>query len=135
MIVDHGIDRRRVFVTGLSAGGAMTSVMLATYPDAFAAGAIIAGLPYGTATNVNEAFGSMGQVRARSAREWGDLVRAASPHKGPWPRVSVWHGGADPVVKSENAGRDHQAVDRRARSRPRADLDRAGRRISAPGLA
>ena len=45
----------------------------------------------------------MGQVRARSAREWGDLVRAASPHKGPWPRVSVWHGGADPVVKPANA--------------------------------
>jgi poly(hydroxyalkanoate) depolymerase family esterase len=103
MIVDHGIDRRRVFVTGLSAGGAMTSVMLATYPDVFAAGAIIAGLPYGTATNVNEAFESMGQVRARSAREWGDLVRAASPHKGPWPRVSVWHGGGDQVVKSKNA--------------------------------
>jgi feruloyl esterase len=104
MIVDYGIDRRHVFVTGLSAGGAMTSVMLATYPDVFAAGAIIAGLPYGTASNVNEAFESMGQVRARSAREWGDLVRAASPHKGPWPRVSVWHGGADPVVKSKNAG-------------------------------
>ena len=103
MIVDHGIDRRRVFVTGLSAGGAMTSVMLATYPDVFAAGAIIAGLPYGTAANVKEAFESMGQVRARSAREWGDLVRAASPHKGPWPRVSVWHGGADQVVKSKNA--------------------------------
>ena len=104
MIVDHGIDRRRVFATGLSAGGAMTSVMLATYPDVFTAGAIIAGLPYGTATNVKEAFESMGQVRARSAREWGALVRAASPHKGPWPRVSVWHGGADPVVKSKNAG-------------------------------
>ena len=103
MIVDHGIDRRRVFVTGLSAGGAMTSVMLATYPDVFAAGAIIAGLPYGTATNVKEAFESMGQVRTRSAREWGDLVRAASPHKGPWPRLSVWHGGADQVVKSKNA--------------------------------
>ena len=103
MIVDHGIDRRRVFVTGLSAGGAMTSVMLATYPDVFAAGAIIAGLPYGTATNVKEAFESMAQVRARSARELGDLVRAASPHKGPWPRVSVWHGGADTVVKSKNA--------------------------------
>ena len=44
MIRDHGIDRRRVFVTGLSAGGAMTSVMLATYPEIFAAGAVIAGL-------------------------------------------------------------------------------------------
>jgi feruloyl esterase len=103
MIVDHGIDRNRVFVTGLSAGGAMTSVMLATYPDVFAAGAIIAGLPYRTATNVQQAFESMGQVRAREAREWGDLVRAASPHRGPWPRVSVWHGAADPVVKRENA--------------------------------
>ena len=105
MIVDHEIDRRRVFVTGLSAGGAMTSVMLATYPEVFAAGAIIAGLPYGTAANVKEAFESMGQVRARSAREWGDLVRAASPHQGPWPRVSVWHGGADQVVKSRTPTR------------------------------
>jgi poly(3-hydroxybutyrate) depolymerase len=32
-----------------------------------------------------------------------DLVRAASPHQGPWPRISEWHGGADPVVKPENA--------------------------------
>jgi feruloyl esterase len=103
MILDHGIDRRRVFVTGLSAGGAMTSVMLATYPDLFAAGAIIAGLPYGAATNVPEAYESMFQGAVRPGPEWGDLVRAASPHKGPWPRVSVWHGDADPTVKPANA--------------------------------
>jgi poly(hydroxyalkanoate) depolymerase family esterase len=103
MIRDHGIDRRRVFVTGLSAGGAMTSVMLATYPEIFAAGAMIAGLPYRTATNLHEAFESMFKARARPAREWGDFVRAASPHRGPWPRISVWHGGADPLVKRENA--------------------------------
>jgi poly(hydroxyalkanoate) depolymerase family esterase len=102
-IAAHRIDRRRVFITGLSAGGAMACVMLATYPELFAAGAVIAGLPFGTATNVNEAFESMVHVRARSAREWGDLVRAASPHRGPWPRVSVWHGGADSVVRPENA--------------------------------
>ena len=103
MIRDHEIDRSRVYVTGLSAGGAMTSVMLAAYPETFAAGGVIAGLPYRTATNAQQAFESMFQVRERSRREWGDLVRAASPYQGPWPRVSVWHGGADPVVKRENA--------------------------------
>ena len=103
MVRDHGIDRGRVFVTGLSAGGAMTAVMLAAYPETFAAGAVIAGLPYGTAKNVNEAFESMFQVRPRAAPAWGDLVRAASPHRGPWPRLSVWHGSADPVVKPQNA--------------------------------
>ena len=36
IVVDQGIDRRRVFITGLSAGGAMTSVMLACYPEVFA---------------------------------------------------------------------------------------------------
>jgi poly(hydroxyalkanoate) depolymerase family esterase len=102
-IVEHGIDRRRVFITGLSAGGAMACVMLATYPELFAAGAVIAGLPFGTATTLSEALESMVHVRARSAREWGDLVRAASQHSGPWPRLSVWHGGADAVVKRENA--------------------------------
>ncbi len=103
MIADHRVDPRRVFVTGLSAGGAMTSVMLAAYPDVFAAGAIIAGLPYGSATNVQQAFESMFQGRSRPAREWGDLVRGASPHQGPWPRVSVWHGDADATVKPANA--------------------------------
>ena len=44
MVAEHGIDPRRIFITGLSAGGGMTSVMLATYPEVFAAGAVIAGL-------------------------------------------------------------------------------------------
>jgi poly(hydroxyalkanoate) depolymerase family esterase len=99
----HGIDRTRVFITGLSAGGAMTAAMLAAYPDVFAAGAIIAGLPYGTAHNVQEAFESMFQGRPRTTRAWGDLVRRASPHRGPWPRVSVWHGDIDATVKPANA--------------------------------
>jgi poly(hydroxyalkanoate) depolymerase family esterase len=103
MVIDHGIDRSRIYVTGLSAGGAMTSVMLATYPEVFAGGAIVAGLPYGSATNVQEAFDAMFQGRARPGGEWGDLVRAASPHTGPWPKVSVWHGSADPTVKPTNA--------------------------------
>jgi feruloyl esterase len=103
VIIEHGIDRSRVFITGLSAGGAMTSTMLACYPEVFAAGAIIAGLPYGAATNVKEAFQSMYQSPTRAAGDWGDLVRQASPHKGPWPRVSVWHGSADKTVIPLNA--------------------------------
>jgi poly(hydroxyalkanoate) depolymerase family esterase len=101
-IVDYGVDRRRVYVTGLSAGGAMTSAMLATYPDVFAAGAILAGLPYGAAANVQEAFASM-RGRGRSPAEWAELVRAASPHQGPWPKISVWHGTADATVNPLNA--------------------------------
>jgi poly(hydroxyalkanoate) depolymerase family esterase len=103
MVSDYGIDPRRIFVTGLSAGGAMTSVMLATYPETFAAGAIIAGLPFGVATNVREALSGMYQSPSRPAGELGDLVRSASEHKGPWPKLSVWHGSADRTVNPANA--------------------------------
>ena len=99
----HGIDRERVFITGLSAGGAMTAAMMAVYPEVFAAGAIIAGLPYGTASNVQQAFESMFQGHSHTAKVWGDMVRRASSHDGPWPRVSIWHGDADPTVKPMNA--------------------------------
>ena len=102
-LTDKKIDRDRVFITGLSAGGAMTSVMLACYPEVFAGGAIIAGLPYGAASNLQQAFESMFQSPSRSAREWGDLVRAAAPYGGPWPRISVWHGTADKIVVPSNA--------------------------------
>ncbi len=103
MVSDHGIDKRRIFITGLSAGGAMTSVMLATYPDVFAGGAVIAGLPFGVATNVRQALSGMFQSPSRPADELGDLVRKASKHKGPWPKVSVWHGSADRTVNPANA--------------------------------
>jgi poly(hydroxyalkanoate) depolymerase family esterase len=103
MVTDHGIDKHRIFVTGLSAGGAMTSVMLATYPEVFAAGAVIAGLPYGVASNVREAFNGMLQSPSRPAGELGDLVRNASTHRGPWPKLSVWHGSADRTVNPGNA--------------------------------
>ena len=103
MVSEHGINPARVFVTGLSAGGAMTSVMLATYPEVFAGGAIVAGLPYGAATNVQEAFKTMYQCPPRPQRAWGDLVRQASQHVGPWPRVSIWHGSADATVIPANA--------------------------------
>jgi poly(hydroxyalkanoate) depolymerase family esterase len=103
MIQTHAIDRRRVFVTGLSAGGAMTSVMLAAYPEVFAGGAVITGVPYRGAIGIPAALRCMFQGQVRSAREWGALVRAASRHPGPWPKLSVWHGSADLTVAPVNA--------------------------------
>jgi feruloyl esterase len=52
---------------------------------------------------VQQAFESMFQCPPRSASEWGDSVRRASSHAGPWPRISVWHGGADKTVIPANA--------------------------------
>ena len=53
-ILDYDLDPKRVFVSGLSAGGAMACALLAVYPEIFAGGAIVAGLPHGSATNVSE---------------------------------------------------------------------------------
>ncbi|MDQ3810231.1 MAG: PHB depolymerase family esterase [Chloroflexota bacterium] len=108
----HNIDQNRIYVTGLSAGGAMTAVMLATYPEVFAGGAIIAGVPYKCATSLREALFSCGLAVAGSAysptkdlspSEWGSRVREASKHHGPWPKISIWQGDVDETVNPVNA--------------------------------
>lgn len=96
-------DRAQIYVTGLSAGGAMASALLAAYPEVFAGGGIIAGLPYGVARGMPQAFAAMLQDSGATGRDLGDHVRAASANKGQWPRVSVWHGQADTTVKPSNA--------------------------------
>lgn len=101
-----GSDPSRVFVAGLSAGGAMTAALLAAYPEVFAGGAIVAGLPVGAAASTAEALARMadaGPPRSRDAL--AEQVRKAAPvrHNGPWPRVSIWHGSADDVVDPANA--------------------------------
>jgi poly(hydroxyalkanoate) depolymerase family esterase len=96
------IDPAKVFITGLSAGGAMASVMLATYPELFAAGAIIAGVPYGCANWVTGAPECMSGSARIAATDLASFVQRASPHKGPWPRISVWHGSDDERVVPTN---------------------------------
>jgi poly(hydroxyalkanoate) depolymerase family esterase len=103
LVLDHGLDRRRIFVTGLSAGGAMASVMLATYPEVFAGGAIIAGLPHGVAGSVPEAFDRMRGHGLAEVAGLEALVRGASDHEGPWPTISIWQGSADRTVSPSNA--------------------------------
>ncbi len=98
MIADHDVAADLVFITGLSAGAAMTAVMLATYPEVFAAGAMISGLPFGAASNLWEAFCAMNFGCGVNGLEWGDNVRRASPSAS-WPNVSIWHGSLDETVR------------------------------------
>ena len=81
----------------------MTSALLAAYPEMFAGGAIIAGLPFGAASNLWGALAAMKGNTDRSPAELGDKVRAASGHRGQWPKISVWHGGSDNTVAPSNA--------------------------------
>ena len=100
----YGLDPARVFVTGLSAGGAMTAALLATYPDVFAAGAVVAGVPFGCATSLTAALSCMRDGSDRTPLQWAQPVRAAFPgYTGPYPRVAVWHGTADDTVSPVNA--------------------------------
>lgn len=102
MITTYGIDRSKIFVTGLSAGGGMTAAMLATYPDVFSAGAIMAGLPYRCADSLGAASGCQ-QGTEKTPQAWGDLARAGFPgFAGPWPRVSIWSGNQDFTVNAKN---------------------------------
>jgi poly(hydroxyalkanoate) depolymerase family esterase len=102
MLAEYRGDARRVYVTGLSAGGAMTAVMLATYPEVFAGGGVVAGLPFRCATTLPAAYTCMNPGVNRSPQAWGDAVRAASSYRGPWPRVSLWQGTSDTTVVPAN---------------------------------
>ena len=102
MIARHAVDRARVYVVGLSAGGAMTAVMLAAYPERFAGGAIVAGIPYGCADTVSEALHCMNPGVDREPDEWRRRVREAAGAEARVPPVSIWHGDADARVLPRN---------------------------------
>lgn len=101
-------DARRVFVTGVSSGAMMTQVMLANYPDVFAAGSAYAGVPASCFATTNgsgwNSECSGGRVD-RTAQQWGDVVRAAYPgYTGARPRVQLWHGTQDETLSHVNFG-------------------------------
>lgn len=102
---NHGVARDRIYAAGFSSGAIHTGVMMASYPDVFAAGAIISAHPYGCAASYNEYVlcNVLGEVK--TAQEWGDLVRSAYPgYRGSYPRVSIWHGTSDLVIREYNSG-------------------------------
>ncbi len=100
----YSVDSTRIYVTGLSAGGAMTALLLATHPEIFVAGAVMAGLPFRCAGNASEGLSCMSASPTKTPAQWGDLVRtAAGSSLTRAPRLSIWHGSNDGTVNNSNA--------------------------------
>ena len=95
LVATRGVDASRVSVTGLSAGGAMTDVLLAVAPDVFSRGAVMAGLPFACGLTC------ISSPTDQTPAQWGALVRAVSG-ANPAPRVSLWHGMVDSTVRPGN---------------------------------
>ncbi len=101
---NKNIDSTRIYIVGLSAGGAMSSIMMAVYPEVFDKGGVMAGGPYKSTESIVNAGASMLGVISKSPEDWGDLVRQQNPnYHGSYPELVVFHGGIDPIVSTNNS--------------------------------
>ncbi|OFX42769.1 MAG: hypothetical protein A2046_00615 [Bacteroidetes bacterium GWA2_30_7] len=100
---NYTIDSSKIFVTGLSAGAAMTSVMAACYPEIFAGGAIMAGTPYKSGTDATTAYYAMSGTVNKTPTEWKALITGQNPtYTGSYPKMAIFHGLLDYTVSPNN---------------------------------
>jgi poly(hydroxyalkanoate) depolymerase family esterase len=103
LVAAHGLDTKRVFIVGFSAGGGTALISAATWPDVYAGVASLSGLPYACNSDYSQVFTCQNPGVDHTAQEWGDKVRAAYPsYTGSYPRASIWQGAADVTVGTKN---------------------------------
>ncbi|KQW44812.1 hypothetical protein ASD88_18840 [Pelomonas sp. Root662] len=117
IVHSHGVDTAKVYVAGLSAGGAMAAILATAYPDVFAAAGVHSGLPAGAARDLP---GALAAMQGKGQGGW-------APSPAPGTRVIIFHGDADATVHPGNA--DHVANAHRtgATARQETRLECGGR--------
>lgn len=118
---DFSVDSARVYVAGLSAGGAAAAVMGSTYPDLYTALGVHSGLACGAASDMPSAFTAMRQGASPSSM---GLRRQGSPAAVP---TIVFHGDRDMTVNPANG---NQVI---AQSKAAAELRITVSHGEAPG--
>jgi poly(hydroxyalkanoate) depolymerase family esterase len=97
------VDSSKIYISGLSAGAAMSTNMLAMYPDIFKAGAIFSGGAYLTAQNLFVSIPAMLGWVLKSPDRLGNSVRKSNPNfSGSYPRIMIVHGTSDWIVNKRN---------------------------------
>ena len=105
LVQQHGINPRRVYIAGLSAGGAMAAIVAAEYPDVFAAAGVHSGLPAGCATNVAEAMAQMQSGAVGGGIHSGLGSKPLKQHQHQSVPTIVFHGDQDRTVNPRNGER------------------------------
>ena len=100
--MQRNADRTKVFAAGASSGACMTNALLAAYPDVFAGGSVLAGVPAGAWTGGNECSVCGQNPPNRTPQQWGDIVRNAFSFSGQRPRVQLFHGTSDTTLNYSN---------------------------------
>ncbi|WP_342027767.1 extracellular catalytic domain type 1 short-chain-length polyhydroxyalkanoate depolymerase [Lihuaxuella thermophila] len=113
---NYSVDSRRVYAAGLSAGGAMSVIMGATYPDVFAAIGVGSGLEYKAATSMTSAYMAMINGGPDPVQQGNLAYQAMGSHARVVP-VIVFHGTSDYTVYPVNG---HQVISQWAQTNDRA---------------
>lgn len=108
IIRDYQADKQRVYIAGLSAGGAMAAIMGATYPKLYAAVGVHSGLAVGSATNVISALAAMNKGSCR--------VKEITQNSASFVPTIVFHGDKDSVVHLRNGEQVYAQAEQRLKA-------------------